>query len=72
MSPGVFLSVHWWRGCGLDRQLDLFHFALRLGVVTIGVEREPLLAAYRRLREAVATRVAHDERKRREKEDSRQ
>lgn len=72
MSPGVFLSVHYWRGVGLDRQLDLFHFALRLGVVTVGIEREPLLAAYRRLRDAVAARVAHDERQRREDEENRQ
>lgn len=63
MSPGFSISVHWWRGIGPEVQRNLFFFGFRLGVVTISVERAPVLAAYRVLRKALAERVASDRRK---------
>jgi len=52
--------VHWWRGIGRDVQLSLFYFGLRLGFVTISIERDWMLDAYRVLRNAMAERIAGD------------
>jgi hypothetical protein len=60
MSPGINLSLHWWRGIGPDVQLSLFYIGLRLGFVTVSFERDWVLAAYRKLREAAAERVRLD------------
>lgn len=61
MSPGLNLSVHWWRGIGPDVQLSLFYVGLRLGFVTVSFERDWVLAAYRKLRATIETRVERDE-----------
>lgn len=61
MSPAVTLSLHWWRGLGPDVQLNLWYFGFRLGFVTLSVERESVLAAYRKLLDAVQRRVAADQ-----------
>jgi hypothetical protein len=61
LSPAITLSVHWWRGIGPETQANLFYYGFRLGFVTVSVERESLLEAYRRLRRALAERIAKDE-----------
>lgn len=61
MSPGISLSLHWWRGFGPDVQPDLFWWRYRLGLATVSVERADLLAAYRKLRAAIVDRIAKDE-----------
>lgn len=61
MSPGLNFSVHWWRGIGPDVQLSLFYVGLRLGFVTVSFERDWVLAAYRKLRATIETRVERDE-----------
>lgn len=62
MSPGISLSLHWWRGWGQDQQPDLFVWRFRLGFVTLAIERVDLLQAYRKLRKAIADRIEHDRR----------
>lgn len=57
MSPGITLSLHWWRGCGPDIQRDLFWWRYRLGFLTVAVERADLLSAYRKLRTAIERAV---------------
>lgn len=61
MSPGITLSLHWWRGFGGDIQRDLFWWRYRLGFLTIAVERADVLAAYRKLRAAIVDRIHRDE-----------
>ena len=61
MSPGVSVSLHWWRGIGPDVQLSLFYMGLRLGFVTVSFERDWMLAAYRKLRATIETRVERDQ-----------
>jgi hypothetical protein len=61
MSPGIALTLHWWRGIGPEVQANLFFYGFRLGFVTISVERESVLEAYRRIRRALAERIAKDE-----------
>jgi hypothetical protein len=53
MSPAITISVHVWRGIGSETQKDLFYYGLRLGFVTVSVERKSVLAAYKRLRSRV-------------------
>jgi hypothetical protein len=60
MSPGINLSIHWWRGIGADVQLSLFYHAVRFGFVTISFERDWLFDHYRTLREDMEKRVAWD------------
>lgn len=62
MSPGITLSVHWWRGWGLDQQRDLFWWRYRLGFLTVALECADTLSAYRKLRVAIEARVHQDER----------
>lgn len=58
MSPGITLSLHWWRGIGADRQADLFYWQrVRLGFVTVALERTDTLTAYRKLRIAIERAV---------------
>lgn len=52
MSPGISVSLHFWRGCGPDIQRDLFVWRYRLGLLTLSVERADVLAAYRKIRAA--------------------
>lgn len=61
MSPGISLSLHWYRGFGLDAQQDLFFlWRFRLGFVTVALERVDWLTAYRKLRADIVARVEHD------------
>lgn len=62
MIPGKSLefAAHAWRGIGPDVEPDLFFWRYRFGFVTVTVAKVPLLAAYHELRDAIATRVAHD------------
>lgn len=53
MSPGIDLSLHFWRGIGPDREPDLFVWRYRFGIATIGIERVSLLEAYRTLRSRI-------------------
>jgi hypothetical protein len=64
MSPGISVSIHFWRGIGRDIQPDLFFARIRLGFVTLAVERGDLWKAYWKLRKAIAERVEHDRRQR--------
>lgn len=69
MSPGITISIHFWRGFGPDTQRDLFYWQrLRLGFLTIAIERRDPLAAYRKLRAASSAVV---ESARRQDEDRR-
>ena len=52
MNPGVSISIHFWRGIGADLQRDLFWCRYRLGFVTIAVQRQDPLRAYRGIRQA--------------------
>jgi len=61
MSPGITLSVHWWRGWGQDQQRDLFWWRYRLGFLTVALERADTLTAYRKLRVAIEARIRRDE-----------
>lgn len=60
MSPAITLSVHWWRGIGPEVQANLFFYGYRLGFVTVSIERDSVLAAYRVLRDAMAERIQQD------------
>jgi hypothetical protein len=60
MSPGITLTAHLWRGIGEDAQRDLFFWRYRLGFVTVAVERQDVLAAYRLLRGVIEQRVEAD------------
>jgi hypothetical protein len=61
MSPGISLSLHWWRGFGPDAQGDLFWWRYRLGLMTVSVEGRDPWAIYQKLRATVEQRVAADE-----------
>ncbi len=61
MSPALSLSLHYWRGIGPEAQHNLFFYGLRLGFVTVSIERDSLLAAYRKLRATLVERVERDE-----------
>ena len=65
MNPGITLGLHWWRGFSLSPEPTLFWLEFRLGFVTLSIERNWPLAAYRKLRstmqEAVARVERHDE-----------
>lgn len=61
MSPAISLSLHWWRGVGPEAQHNLFFYGVRLGFVTVSIERDSLLAAYRKLRATIVERVERDE-----------
>lgn len=53
MSPGITLSVHFWRGWGRDEQKDLFYARRRFGFITLSVDRADVLPAYWKLRRAI-------------------
>lgn len=57
MSPGITVSLHWWRGWGRDTQRDLFWWHLRLGFLTISLDRTDTLTAYRKLRVSIERAV---------------
>ena len=61
MKPGITLSLHLWRGIGPDVQRDLFWARYRLGFVTLAIERNDTLVAYRILKAAIEERIAADE-----------
>ena len=61
MSPGISLSLHWWRGIGPDIEPDLFLFRYRFGIFTVSVCKVCLLDRYRMLRETMVKRVEADE-----------
>lgn len=61
MSPGISLSLHWWRGIGPDVEPDLFLFRWRLGIATVSVCKVCLLDSYRLLRATMIARVEADE-----------
>lgn len=61
VSPAITLSVHWWRGIGPEVQANLFFYGYRLGFLTLSIERDSVLEAYRLMRRALAERIAKDE-----------
>lgn len=60
MSPGITLSLHWYRGFGEDIQRDLFWWRYRLGFVTVALERQDTLRAYWKLWNAIDERIRRD------------
>jgi hypothetical protein len=51
MSPGITLSLHWWRGIGGDlMQGDLFMTRVRLGFATLQIESDDWLPRFRKMR----------------------
>lgn len=71
MSPAFNISIHWWRGIGPDAQLSLFYFGLRLGFITVSIERDWVLEAYRKLRSTLEQRAQHDQAQRMRDSDGR-
>jgi len=61
MSPGISLSLHWWRGIGPDIEPDLFLFRYRFGIFTVSVCKVCLLDRYRFLRATMQERVKADQ-----------
>jgi hypothetical protein len=61
VSPGITVSVHLWRGIGPDTQRDLFVCRLRLGFLTLAIERNDTLVAYRVLRATIDERIKADQ-----------
>lgn len=57
MSPGITISIHFWRGFGGDVQRDLFFWRYRFGVLTLTVERTDALTSYRKLRLSIERAV---------------
>lgn len=69
MNPGISISIHLWRGIGADTQGDLFVCRYRLGYLTLAVERQDPLRAYRSIRQIAETTLeALNRRVRREME----
>lgn len=58
MSPGITISIHFWRGFGPDTQCDLYYWQrFRLGFVTVSLDRTDTLTAYRKLRVSIERAV---------------
>ncbi len=68
MSFGVSLTLHTWRGVGPEVQQNLFFYGFRLGFATVSVERDSVLEAYRKLRQAMVERVSRDDEMRQQDE----
>jgi hypothetical protein len=59
---GIYIRFHRWCGFSLfNAEQDLFHHVVKVGFVTVYIEKASLLAAYRKLRTAIAERVRRDQ-----------
>ena len=59
---GIYIRFHRWCGFSLfNAEPDLFHHVVKMGFVTVYIEKASLLAAYRKLRAAVIERIVKDE-----------
>ena len=61
MSPGISISLHFWRGIGPLIQRELFYVGFRLGIFTISICRVCVIDSYAKIRGAMLERVAVDE-----------
>ena len=61
MSPGLSLSLHFWRGIGGDAQVDLFMARVRLGFITLTIESDDWLPRFRKMRATIEKAVAVSE-----------
>lgn len=63
LSPGLSISLHWWRGLGGDTEPDLFCWRLRLGFLTVSIDKVDVLKAYQKLRETMVESLHRLERR---------
>lgn len=63
MSPGISLSLHWWRGIGGDVEPDLFMARIRLAFVTLTIESDDWLPKLREMRKAMVKAIEDLERR---------